>query len=481
MKIICCLLKKGVVDRMKGVRCRLSFGVIAILCIGMNITPAECVQTDTGVSDYAALKAVLEQGGTKSISLVTDIPLEDEIQVRGCKMITGKGHTLFRTSGNDKNLFVVENASMTIRNVSISGRKEKQEETVAAFWIKQKGMLTMDGGELTEHYNAAGGPAVRIEPGGCFEIRAGAIQNNKAVATGKRKGKDARGGAIVNGGKIILTGGILSHNEAIGDTGGLVNYGGIGGMLYNQGECIIGKAVVKDNYATSAGMDMFHEPEAVCREIKESSNSSPKGQTEEKKTSRAEVKTKSTEKAEKKVHSEDKNKKKKEEAKGKHNQKKKKGEKNRTSKAGRKEKKSGMVSIYRSARYLFEWEIRDYSESDWKRKLINGCESLERDGTQWNWNGLLENKKGQYFVRVTTKEKVEHIIPVTVVSETRQENEPIPFIRFYKPEEKNGKKQTWRFLSRDIKEAKKYLRQQKNPLSREANQTFYKEFVRCKQ
>ncbi len=464
---------------MRGVKYRVFLVIFIILSMGMKRIYTKCVYADTGVSDFAALKAILEQGGMESVSLLADIPLEDEIRVRGCKTIVGKGHMLFRISDHHKNLFAVEDAKLTIQNVCITGKKERQKETVTAFGIGKKGIVEMDGGELTEHYNAAGGPAVRIEPGGRFEIKAGIIQNNKAIATGKRKGRDARGGAIANQGKVLLTGGILSHNEAIGETSGSVNYGGIGGMLYNQGECVIGKAVIKDNQATTSGMDMYHEKEAVCRTIKENGNLSSKVQSVKEAEDGEEERTKVTEREEKTVIRQSK-KKKKEDERGKPAKREERRKEKGAGEKNRNKKKTGHITMSGSERYFFLWEVRGFSESDWSQKLRQGEKKLRTDfKLQWNWNGLLANKQGKYMVQVMTKKGKKVKIPVTIVPEAYEKKDRAYLIRFYKPKEKSGEKQTWHFQSKDIKAVKDYLRQQENPLSGEENQNFYREFAGC--
>lgn len=449
-------------------------GRAAVLaCFSMKIFYAGCVRADTSISDFDTLKKALEQYGTKTVLLSADIGLAGEIQVKGNKTIAGKGYTLYRKTDNDENLFVVQDAVLTIQNVCISGRKEKQEEYTTAFWIRQKGTVIMDGGKIVEHYNAAGGPAVRIEPDGSFEIRDGTIQNNKAIAAGKSKGRDARGGAIANEGSCVLAGGILSGNEAIGFRSGRVDFGGIGGMLYNRGECVVKNAVIKGNYATSAGADIYQEEGALYREETAAGNSYPVQQggeqegadeREEKQqgnpTSSGQIKRGTKAKKAKKP------------------KKPKKSEKTVSTKKA--EKNAVRRRLDGGERYLFQWEIKHYTEQDWRQELISGCEGLRGKEIRWKWNGLLKNVKGRYVVRAAAGGRLEYVIPVTVVAESCQNEEKALYIRYCEPEEREGEKQTWRFGKQDIEKVKEEMRRQEHPLSREENQRFLREFGQCR-
>lgn len=448
---------------MKSTLYRFLGGIAFLSFLGMKISHFGWVRADTGISNFTALKEALEQNGTMTISVSADIALAEEIQVKGCKTVEGKGHTLYRRSDNDRNLFVVQKAALTIKNVCISGKKERQRENTSAFWIGSRGALIMDGGEIKEHYNAAGGPAVRIEPGGSFEIRDGAIQNNKAIASGKSNGRDARGGAIANEGSCILAGGILNGNEAVGIQSGPVWFGGIGGMLYNQGECVIRNAVIKENQATLAGMDIYHEKGAVCREEKVNEDSDPVKQGGAQKDDDEGTKKRKENKISSKQKTENS---------------KKAGEKEKTQKTGKERREAEQTKLDGGARYFFRWEIKGHSKKDWQRELTGGCRGLRGKKLQWKWNGLLKNERGKYVVRATAGGGVIYVISVTVVEESCQDGEQNRFIRFYEPEESKGENQIWRFLSQDIKAVKEEMRQQKNPLSREANQKFFRKFGR---
>ena len=395
-------------------------GIICSIIISMLY--GKMIYAGTAVSNFAALKEMLEQTGSKQIQLTGDILLESEIAVQGKKTIIGNGHTLFRGEYNVGHLFQIEEAKLTIEEVCISGRKIRKNGITTAFLIKKNGTLIMDGGELSGHWNEAGGPAVRIEWGGIFEIRSGTIRNNKAIATGNMEGQDARGGAISNGGKVIFSGGVLENNEAKGYAEKNLIYGGMGGMLYNQGECILKGAEIKGNKAT-VGADIYHDKTGSFRQ----ENKKEKGTEKSKGNPKAVVK-----------------------------------EKKKKIRKTEKEKESKKVKITQaSPRFLLLWEVRNYSEADWQRELAKGDKRLKERQSVWQWNGLLKNEKGSYRVEAVTTEKEKVMIPVTIVSETEEERTTDRYIRFVEVEEQNGANKTmWKFSREDIRQIKKYFRYQ---------------------
>ena len=256
---------------------------------------------------------------------------------------------------------------------------------------------------------------------GMFEIRSGTIKNNKAIATGSTEGQDARGGAISNWGKVVFSGGVLEHNEARGYVEKTVTYGGLGGMLYNQGECILKGAEIKRNKAT-VGVDIYHDTNGLFR------------QENRKKTSTEKKSQKIvTKKKEKKIR-------KKEE-----------------------EKKVKKEKIRQAApRFLFLWEVKNYEEKDWQKELEKGEEILKGGRAVWRWNGLLKNAKGFYRVEAVTKEEEKVIIPVTIVPGTEDSGTTDSYIRFIEPGKQKGENEVilWKFSSEDIRTIKKYLRNQ---------------------
>lgn len=395
-------------------------GIIGSIIISMLY--GKMIYAGTAVSNFAALKEMLEQTGSKQIQLTGDILLESEIAVQGTKTIVGSGHTLFRGEHHVGPLFQIEEAKLTIEEVCISGRKIRQDGGATAFLIKKNGKLIMNGGEVSGHRNEAGGPAVRIEWGGIFEIRSGTIRNNKAIATGNMEGQDARGGAISNGGKVIFSGGVLENNEAKGYAEKNLIYGGMGGMLYNQGECILKGAEIKGNKAT-VGADIYHDKTGSFRQ----ENKKEKGTEKSKGNPKAVVK-----------------------------------EKKKKIRKTEKEKESKKVKITQaSPRFLLLWEVRNYSEADWQRELAKGDKRLKERQSVWQWNGLLKNEKGSYRVEAVTTEKEKVMIPVTIVSETEEERTTDRYIRFVEVEEQNGANKTmWKFSREDIRQIKKYFRYQ---------------------
>lgn len=396
-------------------------GIIGSIIISMFY--GKMIYAGTAVSNFAALKEMLEQTGSKQIRLTGDISLESEIAVQGTKTIVGNGHTLFRGEHHVGHLFQIEEAKLTIEEVCISGRKIRQDGGATAFLIKKNGKLIMNGGEVSGHRNEAGGPALRIEWGGIFEIRSGTIRNNRAIATGNMEGQDARGGAIYNDGRVIFSGGILEKNEAKGYAEKNVIYGGMGGMLYNQGECIVKGAEIKGNKAT-VGADIYHDKTASFRQ----ENKKEKNSEKSKGNPKIVVK-----------------------------QKKKKIRKTE------KEKGSKKVKITQaSPRFLFSWEVRNYSEADWQRELSKGDKRLKDSQSVWKWNGLLKNEKGSYRVEVVTAEEEKVMTPVTIVPGTEDAGTADRYIRFVEVEGQKWENEivVWKFSSEDIRQIKKHFRYQ---------------------
>ena len=112
-------------------------GIIGSIIISMFYGKMICA--GTAVSNFAALKEMLEQTGSKQIRLTGDISLESEIAVQGTKTIVGNGHTLFRGEHHVGHLFQIEEAKLTIEEVCISGRKIRQDGGATAFLIKKNG------------------------------------------------------------------------------------------------------------------------------------------------------------------------------------------------------------------------------------------------------------------------------------------------------------------------------------------------------
>lgn len=66
-------------------------------------------------------------------------------------------------------------------------------------------------------------------------MKGGTLSDNQSWGIGGVEGFDGRGGAIFNQGKTTISGGSICRNRVKGFTSTGISYGGVGGMLYNQG------------------------------------------------------------------------------------------------------------------------------------------------------------------------------------------------------------------------------------------------------
>ena len=90
-------------------------------------------------------------------------------------------------------------------------------------------------------------------------MKGGMITGNQSWGIGAVEDFDGRGGAISSRGKVTISGGRICHNRVKGYTSAGVSYGGVGGMLYNQGECRILGGLIKENDASYGGGAVYND------------------------------------------------------------------------------------------------------------------------------------------------------------------------------------------------------------------------------
>ena len=78
-------------------------------------------------------------------------------------------------------------------------------------------------------------------------MKSGRIENNCVTAIGVMEGFDGRGGGVLNRGMAGLYGGTISENRVSGIRSNGRDYGGVGGGLANEGDCVLGGTSIRGN------------------------------------------------------------------------------------------------------------------------------------------------------------------------------------------------------------------------------------------
>ncbi len=406
-----------------------------------------------------------------------------------------------------------------------------------AVLVKQGGKLVLDGGCIEYNQNVVGGAAVYVERGGSFDMKSGVIQKNRTEGIGAVEGFDGRGGAVYVEGKMKISGGMISQNRAVGYRMGGVVYGGAGGAVFAErsSELRITGGTISKNEAQT-GPDLYlrggscrvgQKPELESVFLQKGAVITADPSLSESvriqlipqiyKNGICLAKTKSAsffvlrkkggffltldrgrlclERARRETDAAD--------EKGTDKGQRDKGQKNKkqNDKHVVKEKKQGeskkrnklkMPSIKTASRYLFESEIRDYTEEDWESELL-GNSVVDPGGFEaaaivfrWEWGGLLANKAGRYTVKISLTGGSFADLEVHIVGDCAQnasQQEKKTYVRFTGTGDSRagGDTEIWHFGPEEIRNAKKYMSQREDPFSEETNREFLALFGKCRQ
>lgn len=442
-------------------------------------------------------------------------------------------------------LIDIGQGSVRLKNGAVLCRNQnrnQENDGGGAVLVKSGGKLILEGGCIEKNQNVVGGAAVYVEKGGCFEMRSGTIRQNRTDGIGPIEGFDGRGGAVYVKGRVEISGGMIQKNRAKGYQNKGIVYGGAGGAvfadkssevritggcigknhadvgaeLYLQGGiCKLGKSpeiesiylhqgvviTAEKSLGKKVGIELIPENyrEGLC--LARAASAAPfklkkkngfilvykdnKVYLSEKKDIKKSQEKKSKNKSiGGNKEQEDKERENKRENKRKND----KGQK-RNPRAER--KKLVMPTLETVSRYLFESEVKGYSEGDWERELLNSCRLHPGDFDkssivfQWQWGGVVKNTPGEYRVRVSLTGGDSSEIPVHIVGDHGQEEENYKsYIRFTEPildKTNTADMEIWYFSPKELKRAKDYMSQRENPFSHETNQSFLSLFQNCRQ
>ena len=105
---------------------------------------------------------------------------------------------------------------------------------------------------------------------------------------------------------------------------------------------------------------------------------------------------------------------------------------------------------------------------------------------RWQWDGIVENTPGKYRVRVFLTGGNSSEIPVCIVEDYSDESkeQEKSYLRFAEPLRENKvttETEIWHFEPEEIRRARDYMKQRKNPFSSETNREFFLMFQNCRQ
>lgn len=484
-------------------------------------------------------------GGSLLIVKNAQLQIEDlEVSGEG-KQSSTKGKIYGRLIEVSQGTVVMNGQSVLKQNINTT----QVSDGGGAVLVKQGGAFQMNGGEIRENKNVTCGAGVRIEKGGIFVITAGKITNNCVQGAGAYETFDGRGGGIYNAGTVEIQGGFFSGNQALHYTQGNVSYGGVGGMMFNIGTCIISGGTIGDNISSFQGNAIYtanpSQLEIAGGTIKDNIVcegtctllGTPKVSTLQLKGNVV-VNAKQYLAKDRVLLIPDTYKKERCLVKGKGNfvlpkqmkyqlekrkagiylvckrkvTQKKKEEKlsvvvtkeeneeifpisknNKSIKEESKKQKKRKIkfTFKKTKRYLFLWQVKDYTEEQWRQELKKGCSfspNKKDNEFLWQriyleWDGLLENKPGVYTVGIQLrwkKQRIQEQLQITIVGDVTTTGRQAGEVRFYRGEVTNSEAmEIWEFSEKDIQKIKEFTKKQKNPFSQECNQKFMEKFAYC--
>lgn len=418
-------------------------------------------QVKAEINDFHELKRKMELPGEASIYLNHNIAVSEAIYVKGKKRLMGNGYVIQRGEKNGDvykgTILVVKNAELELENITLSGTNEagseimdcwgrlvdvKQGKVVlgtksiliknqnkngnsnggGAVLVENDGTLLVKDAWIKYNRNVVGGAGIRVEQGGNVNITGGVIANNDVKGIGDVEGFDGRGGAIYNCGKVQISGGQIRENTVTGFVCGDVRYGGVGGALYNQGECRILGGTIKGNQASFGGGAIYTTQGSLLKITGGTmkSNGAVRGEN--------------------------------------------------LYLAGGTWKIPQISGVYPKV------EKAVIKETGKKRE-----EKIEKQVTKIR----KKETSPKVYQKKTTKEnkKDKKVVIYREVHQEKKEEEVVPEtgkIRFFAVNTKdNEEEECWYFSAGKIAEIKQYMRQQKNPFTRETNRTFIERFCVC--
>ena len=201
------------------------------------------VTQTTGVDTFTALQQAIASapaGVPTTIRTTANITLLSVLTIDANKNITitsDSGYnTLLRGPGVTGNLFTVNaGASLTLTNITISGNKGvfTGASGASGSLVQVNGSFTLATGATLQNNKAFIGGAVSVVSGGSFLMSGGMISGNEAAFSG----------GVYLAGSFTMTGGMISSNTAVYYAGGVNVEGG----TFTVG----GGAVIQYNISTS--------------------------------------------------------------------------------------------------------------------------------------------------------------------------------------------------------------------------------------
>ncbi len=170
--------------------------------------------------------------------------------------------------------------------------------------------------------------------------------------------------------------------------------------------------------------------------------------------------------------------------------------------------------IRTAPRYFFVSEVRNYSERQWKKAILDGVKMTDdregqpelREQCEVDFGGLLSGRPGRYTVRLRVRDQygsryymgegerrrygggklcqaeVSVVLAEGLSGGVALEDRSIHFEPA--PAAVQGEEtpeETWRFDREDVERVKEYMGNLENPFSREANDGFLLHFARCRE
>lgn len=232
---------------MKKMRKRIALFFVLSLCVSVRQVSAKRM-----VSDFSEFKQLCESDTKETIELASDIIVDEPVVIRGEKTIHGRGHRLIRSALPGKVyggcLFLVQGKRCEWSRLTVSG--SAGENTKSKIFgrlveVRQGTLVIGKGCSLRDNVNETlavnGGGAVEIDSGGICIMKAGSVQNNRNVS----------GGAafyVKKGGRLVIQGGVITGNKTIG-IGAVEGFDGRGGAIYSEGSVWFKGGVISGNTA----------------------------------------------------------------------------------------------------------------------------------------------------------------------------------------------------------------------------------------
>ncbi len=533
-------------------------GVLICALCALVCRPVPSRASVIRVSGFEELRRELSAPGRGVVELQRDIWVSDMVSVRGEKILRGNGHSIRREMGREKEggtgseavyggvLLCARGDSLVLQDLVLAGGGERRElrgriygrlleirqgkvtvksgcvlennsnngqktDGGGGVVVRSGATLRITGGEIRGNRTAVGGAGIRVETGGRFVMTGGRIVANKAEGVGLVEGFDGRGGAIYNQGRMEFRGGKICYNEATAFESGGEIYGGVGGMLYNAGICLVTGGRIIGNRAAQAGGGIYSDRGAILR-VKGgtwSQNRSRRGadifRAGESGVERpVETKEKKKEDKQTKQVKETVETKQIKEMKGteKAKQTGKTGKTNDSGESVSPEdppgRKKSPPDIRTAPRYFFVREVREYSERQWRKVILEGVEMEDgragqselRDRCRVDFGGLLSGRPGCYTVRLRVpygggrqcQAEVSVVLAEGLSGGMALEDRQIHF----EPPAADGQgekapEEVWRFNREDVERVKEYMGNLDNPFSREANDGFLLHFAYCRE